>query len=225
MKLFLLMLCIVTQNGAGPSPSLDKILSDSEIELLARSEADRQDLIREAEATRDRARTASRKSSLTSKERKAAKELLATTEKLLESLRNRETFLGAALPEKAKSGQLGDVSVVFVQQVVSPKEVIARWEGDLYWISGIDTSEMVDGERTKLAGVFQVGKSRTYSTAIGGSKTIRTLAPYAVDEKKFRQALDALNAIGPAAASAPPPKGSGSKKTPQVDNPRNQLNP
>lgn len=79
-----------------------------------------------------------------------------------------------------KVGAVGYAGPIDVQQVVSADEFLGQiYVNDLpVWVSGIPTEGLVDGARIKTEGfVIELAKTRTYTTALGASRTVFEARP------------------------------------------------
>jgi hypothetical protein len=79
-----------------------------------------------------------------------------------------------------KTGQIGDVPLITIFQVVDGNTAIVRLPVDedidhLVMLNGINTSGAADGRSYTYSGPFLVTGTITYSTAIGGQRTIFSL--------------------------------------------------
>ncbi len=81
-----------------------------------------------------------------------------------------------------KDYNTGDIGmtkyVARVFQVVGENDMLVKIDDVTYWVSGDPTKGIADGDRLRLSYVFVVGETKTYTTAIGGSKTVVTLNPF-----------------------------------------------
>lgn len=85
--------------------------------------------------------------------------------------------------------RFGDKNYLKVFQIVDASNMIAEIKlpylaGSVWtnkeatvWISGISTAGLTDGKRCSFKVVFEVCGTKTYATALGGSKTIFELRP------------------------------------------------
>jgi hypothetical protein len=80
-------------------------------------------------------------------------------------------------------GAIGRIRALTVRQIVSPSEMIVVTSKGPLWLSGVDTSGLVDGANAAMPETFVIDGNRTYETAIGGSKTI--LHAVAIDLERW----------------------------------------
>jgi hypothetical protein len=66
---------------------------------------------------------------------------------------------------------------VEVFQIVSKSKALCKRDDDLFFVEGIDTSNIVDGKRYLFDEAFYVAGNATYKTALGTSKTVYVLKP------------------------------------------------
>ena len=71
-------------------------------------------------------------------------------------------------------GQIGELGEQPVFQVSGPNEALVYLGFELVWISGIDTTGIVDGKSYEIKGVFKVTGTKTYQTPLS-VKTIMHL--------------------------------------------------
>lgn len=72
-------------------------------------------------------------------------------------------------------GEWGNLPTVEVFQVVNASEVLVKADDELFMLTGVRTSGMVDGRNYSLSDAFEVEGTRRYSTAIGASKQVLSL--------------------------------------------------
>jgi hypothetical protein len=82
------------------------------------------------------------------------------------------------LIDKLAVGAAGRLDEIRVQQIVGGSEMICRLAGGAtVWIDGLSTEGKVDGASYASPYVFRVTGTKTYTTALGTSKTIFLLKP------------------------------------------------
>ena len=116
---------------------------------------------------------------------KKLKELWATIvglRKTRENLKNDETFI--SVPKlKYEVESFGRIGTAKVTQIVNSKELIVRTNDDVsLWIKGISTVGMVDDFHKVFKETFVCTGTKTYATAIGGSRTVFVIEPIDIDE-------------------------------------------
>lgn len=89
------------------------------------------------------------------------------------------------LPRKLKVGMFGAIShnrywpdevvPVEVFQVVDERNALVKFWNDLVWVSGLPTTDLVDGKTIVLKPVFKVTGTKRYQSAGGGSNTVYLL--------------------------------------------------
>jgi len=135
------------------------------------------------------------------------KQSLALSADNLKKLKENNPVFLSSMPEKQPEiGMIGRLEELEVKQIVGPTDSIVerKWyttssrirsingrfeAGSVYqsqrteknscwfWITGVKTSEIADGSTFTPTQVFQVTKTKTYDTAIGGTKTLFVLEP------------------------------------------------
>ncbi len=107
-------------------------------------------------------------------------------------------------PSRVKPGDCGYLSTVQVLSVAGPHDAIVNplhfmrevhIEGS-YWLTGLDTSQLASESKIHPSGAWYASGTKTYETAIGGSRTVMKLVkvPTELVEKsphaeKFRSKL------------------------------------
>jgi hypothetical protein len=73
-----------------------------------------------------------------------------------------------------------------VTQVIDKTNMLARIyekRGDLtVWFSGISTAGFTDGSNQRVGQILQVTGTKQYTTAIGGTKTVFVISPFAIQD-------------------------------------------
>ena len=86
-----------------------------------------------------------------------------------------------------------------VKQVVDEDTALAEWRKseEWIWVAGIDTSEMTDSSKVILHQLFVARGTRTYQTALGGSKTVWEFSPFGDDDFEPHLARRKVNVTTP----------------------------
>jgi hypothetical protein len=111
-----------------------------------------------------------------------------------------ETFAPAPMPIPIGLGAMGTVDEsCTVYQVLDGRNALVRIAGNggaLVWVSGRDTTGMIDAQPYKLDGVYEAAASRTYRHPLGYDVSVTELRP--VDRSRLeamaRAALEDANA-------------------------------
>lgn len=80
-------------------------------------------------------------------------------------------------PRFPERGRPGPEAYIQVKQIIGAKESIVCVYGVDAWLSGVSTGNWIDNAVVQLPGVFRVLGNKTYTTALGGSRTIWHIAP------------------------------------------------
>jgi hypothetical protein len=92
-----------------------------------------------------------------------------------------EKLKGKYLPElMAEVGSTGIISgTVHVFQIIDGTNVIvSAGDKSIFWVKGIDTSKLVDGEEVELHRAMRVSRTTQYTTVGGSTNTIFMLEPF-----------------------------------------------
>jgi hypothetical protein len=82
-----------------------------------------------------------------------------------------------------KVGTIGILPPLTIRQIVSQGDMIVHVDlqddsNISLWIGGINTTGMVDGQPLKIERPMKITETKTYKTAIGGSRTVFVAEPY-----------------------------------------------
>jgi len=87
----------------------------------------------------------------------------------------------------------GNVVQFEVQQVIDEKQMLVRAFGKLIWIQGLSTNGIVDNQHIVLDNIFCINETKTYETAIGGTKTVFVAEPF--DVTPYLQEIEEMKEI------------------------------
>lgn len=73
-------------------------------------------------------------------------------------------------------------AIARIKQIVDETNLIVEAGAHDYWIQGMSTKGLADGNRFRLAGAWHVNGSKTYETVLGGSKTVLVLEIFNEDD-------------------------------------------
>jgi hypothetical protein len=92
-----------------------------------------------------------------------------------------ERLKGHYLPQlKQEIGSTGMIAgTLQVFQIIDGDDVIiSAGEDSLFWVKGMDTSKLVDGQAVELQRALRISGTKRYVTAGGSSKTVFLLEPF-----------------------------------------------
>jgi len=69
-----------------------------------------------------------------------------------------------------------------ILQILDGENLLFEHAGKTFWICGKKTANVGDGETVEMTGSFVVEASRTYTTVVGGSKTVQVLKVFSEAE-------------------------------------------
>ena len=116
---------------------------------------------------------------------------MTTATARLKGLRNGTAPWFAEMPGRSPTiGAIGRISASMfgrqpihkVTQVIDGQNMLIKSTGWArpwldFWVKGVLTKDIVDGETLTIPGVFEITGTRTYETVLGGSKTVFVLEP------------------------------------------------
>jgi hypothetical protein len=90
------------------------------------------------------------------------------------------------LPTPIYNFQVGGIGMmpgpVKILQVIDDKTFIAAYERHWMWMEGVDTKAMVDDRGYYTRAIFICRENKQYETALGGSRTVLKLEPFALTD-------------------------------------------
>jgi hypothetical protein len=149
--------------------------------------------------------------------RKEIEQVVAALKDKLQSIEN-----GESIPQDRfwdptifnKFGRLG--GEIHVVQVLGPSDMTIDIKHiGIQWITGFSTRNFADDQRVQIDGLFLVDGTKTYTTVLGASKTVRVFRPFVCDREKVIAEFQAQSRARAQAAQVAPTKPTVSPKPPQ----------
>lgn len=86
--------------------------------------------------------------------------------------------LHVARPDPFKMNSIGTVESAGMVQIIDDSQALIRLNGHLFWVKGIDTSQITSSDTVDFTGLWRISGTTQYTTVLGFTKTVDVLEPF-----------------------------------------------